>query len=76
MTDSWRIDPAAESESLARCGCGAMEFTGRPMRGFVFVAREGWAKTAYLDYWLALEESGRCHVMNRDHVLRYLSRIR
>ncbi len=35
-----RIDPDLYEEALTRPGCRAMDFTGRPMRGFVFVAPE------------------------------------
>src|SRR5687767_8098436 len=32
-----RIDPAVYDEALTRKGCRPMDFTGRPMCGFVFV---------------------------------------
>tara|TARA_Y100001968_G_scaffold322027_1_gene357413 strand:+ start:974 stop:1432 length:459 start_codon:yes stop_codon:yes gene_type:complete len=35
-----RIDPDLYEEALTRPGCRAMDFTGRPMRGFVFVVPE------------------------------------
>ena len=49
-----RIDPAAYDGALNRKGCMAMDFTGRPMRGFVFVSPEGLVTDAELDVWLKL----------------------
>jgi TfoX/Sxy family transcriptional regulator of competence genes len=49
-----RIDPATMSKSLTRRGCTPMDFTGRPLRSFVFVSREGWTTPGDFDYWLAL----------------------
>jgi TfoX/Sxy family transcriptional regulator of competence genes len=49
-----RIDPAAEAEALAKPGCKPMDFTGRPMRGFVFVEPEGIRTTWQLAAWLNL----------------------
>jgi hypothetical protein len=49
-----RLDPERQSEALARPGAAPMDFTGRPMRGFVFVAAEGWERQADLAAWLAL----------------------
>ena len=52
-----RIDPAAYESALGKKGCVPMDFTGRPMRGFVFVNPEGLTTDARLDAWrkLALE---------------------
>ena len=54
-----RIDPAVHDAALKRKGRREMDFTGRPMRGFVFVSPVG-TKTN-LDYWvgLALDFNGR-----------------
>jgi TfoX/Sxy family transcriptional regulator of competence genes len=49
-----RIDPAVYESVLKRKGCVPMDFTGRPMRGFVFVNPEGLATDLALDEWLAL----------------------
>lgn len=49
-----RIDPEIQAEVLARTGCREMDFTGRPMKGFVFVEPEGWDTDADLDYWVQL----------------------
>ena len=47
-----RIDPAVHDEALQKKGCREMDFTGRPMKGFVFVGPEGTKQT--LDYWVKL----------------------
>ena len=36
-----RIDPDVYDSALKRKGCREMDFTGRPMRGFVFVNTDG-----------------------------------
>ena len=49
-----RIDPAIYEKALGRKGCVPMDFTGRPMRGFVFVQAEGYASDHDLASWLDL----------------------
>ena len=49
-----RIDPESYDAALKRKGCGPMDFTGRPMRGYVFVTLEGLATDAELEPWLDL----------------------
>jgi hypothetical protein len=49
-----RIDPANYDAALRKEGCVAMDFTGRPMRGFVFVNPVGVATGGDLDHWLKL----------------------
>ncbi|MBI2924108.1 MAG: TfoX/Sxy family protein [Verrucomicrobia bacterium] len=49
-----RIDPDIYDQALARKGCVPMDFTGRPMRGFVFVNAEGLASARDLASWLEL----------------------
>jgi TfoX/Sxy family transcriptional regulator of competence genes len=49
-----RIDPAVYDSALKRIGCVPMDFTGRPMRGFVFVKPEGLSTDAELEAWLKL----------------------
>ena len=36
-----RIDPDVYESALEKTGCRIMNFTGRPMKGFVFVGPEG-----------------------------------
>jgi hypothetical protein len=49
-----RIGPDAYEEALGRKGCRPMDFTGRPMRGFVFVDLEGLKGAKELRHWLNL----------------------
>lgn len=49
-----RIGPDAYDAALARKGCRPMDFTGRPMRGFVFVDLEGLKSEKNLAFWLEL----------------------
>lgn len=49
-----RIGPHAYDDALKRKGCRPMDFTGRPMRGFVFVELEGLESEKDLAFWLQL----------------------
>jgi hypothetical protein len=49
-----RLDPDIYDSALGRSGCTPMDFTGRPMRGFVFVNEEGIATARDLASWLNL----------------------
>ena len=49
-----RIAPAAYESALGKKGCREMDFTGKPMRGFVFVEPEGLGTEQELEYWLQL----------------------
>lgn len=49
-----RLDPAIYEESLKRNGCQPMEFTGRPMKGYVTITPEGMDMDHDLDQWIGL----------------------
>jgi TfoX/Sxy family transcriptional regulator of competence genes len=49
-----RIGPEAYDKALTRKGCRPMDFTGRPMRGFVFVSSEGFDSETDFTFWLEL----------------------
>lgn len=49
-----RIDPNIYQESLAKKGCKEMDFTGRPMKGFIFLTEEAIDLDVDLNYWLQL----------------------
>lgn len=49
-----RIDPAVYEEALEKKGCREMNFTGRPMKGYVFVSEEGMKTKKDFDYWIGL----------------------
>ena len=49
-----RIGANATFLALDKVGCKPMDFTGRPMKGFVFVTPEGYDSDDDLEYWLQL----------------------
>lgn len=49
-----RIGPEPYEEALRRPGCRPMDFTGRPMKGYVFVSPEGMDTEEDLAYWVQL----------------------
>ena len=49
-----RIDPLVYDSALKRKGCREMDFTGKPMKGFVFVDPEGTGTKKDLEYWVRL----------------------
>jgi TfoX/Sxy family transcriptional regulator of competence genes len=49
-----RIDPALYEDSLRKKGCREMDFTKRPMKGFVFVDPAGYDMDADLEHWIGL----------------------
>jgi hypothetical protein len=49
-----RIAPEMYDEALKKEGCHEMDFTGRPMKGFVFVAPDGIDMDSDLEYWIQL----------------------
>lgn len=49
-----RIDPALHEAAVERKGCRTMDFTGRPMKGYVFVSEEGMKTKKDFEYWIQL----------------------
>ena len=49
-----RIDPEIYDEALAIKGCREMDFTKRPLRGFVFIDPAGTDMDEDLEYWIKL----------------------
>lgn len=49
---------AATDRALARPHARPMDFTGKPLRGFVYVAGPGFSSDADLDAWVALGLAG------------------
>ena len=56
-----RIGPDAYEQALERKGCREMVFTGKPMKGYVFVSEEGMKSKKDFDYWIDL-----CIKFNKD----------
>ncbi len=49
-----RIDPEVEAIALGKPGCRPMDFTGRPMKGYVYVDDAGVKNKKAFDYWINL----------------------
>ncbi len=49
-----RIGEEASVAAMERTGCHPMDFTGRPMRGYVFVTPDGFDSEEDLAHWLQL----------------------
>ncbi len=49
-----RIHPDVYEESLKKDGCREMNFTGRPMKGFVFLTEDATDLDEDLSSWLQL----------------------
>ena len=49
-----RVGEAAYEAALKKKGCQPMDFTGRPMKGFVFVQPEGFDSDEDLAEWIQL----------------------
>lgn len=49
-----RIDHDLYEVALEKPGCRPMDFTGKPMRGYVFVSQDGMKTKKQLDYWINL----------------------
>ncbi|NND07184.1 MAG: TfoX/Sxy family protein [Saprospiraceae bacterium] len=49
-----RVGPEAAEAALIRPHCLPMEFTGRPMKGFVTITSEGLDQDEDLSYWVNL----------------------
>lgn len=47
-----RLDPATQEHALKQAGCTPMDFTGRPMRGFVWVDERALNSPAQLHRWI------------------------
>lgn len=49
-----RLDPAMYDEVMEKEGCKPMDFTGKVMRGYVFVDAEVLTTKKKLEYWIKL----------------------
>ena len=49
-----RIGEEAANDAMKREGCHPMDFTGRPMKGYVFVTPDGFDTDEDLLYWIDL----------------------
>lgn len=49
-----RIDPDIQEIALSKTGCRVMDFTKRPMKGYVLVDESGMDSQKDFDYWIDL----------------------
>lgn len=49
-----RIDPAIQETVLEKLGCRPMDFTKRPMKGYVMIDDNGMKTPKEFDYWINL----------------------
>lgn len=49
-----RIGPEVYEEALEKTGCREMIFTGKPMKGYVYVGNEGMKTKKQFEYWIDL----------------------
>ncbi len=56
-----RIDPKMDEIALEKTGSRRMDFTGKPMKGYVFISEEGMESKKEFDYWLEL-----CFAYNKE----------
>jgi TfoX/Sxy family transcriptional regulator of competence genes len=49
-----RIDPNLHEASIEKKGCRTMDFTKRPMKGYVMIDDTGMKTKNQFDYWLSL----------------------
>ena len=49
-----RIGPDASEVVKDKPGCHPMDFTGRPMKGYVFITPDAYDMDEDLEYWLGL----------------------
>lgn len=49
-----RIDPAGYEEALGKSGCHEMNFTGKPMKGWVMVEDSGLKTENEMKFWINL----------------------
>ena len=49
-----RLDPAKYDEAMEKVGCKPMNFTGKIMKGYVFVDADALNTKRELEYWIKL----------------------
>lgn len=49
-----RIDPEIHEEAIRKKGCRTMDFTNRPMQGYILINESGMKSEKDFDYWINL----------------------
>jgi TfoX/Sxy family transcriptional regulator of competence genes len=47
-----RIDPEQHETAVEKTGCRTMDFTGRPMKGYVLIDESGLRSERDFEYWI------------------------
>jgi TfoX/Sxy family transcriptional regulator of competence genes len=47
-----RIDPDLHEAAVEKTGCRTMDFTGRPMKGYVLIDEQGMHSEKDFEYWI------------------------
>ena len=67
-----RIKPGLQESALKRAGCKIMDFTGKPMKGYVMVNENGMKTEKEFDYWinlcLAFNEQAKSYQKKNKHI--------
>ncbi len=63
-----RIDPSIQDTALEKTGCRAMDFTKRPMKGYVMIDDTGMESNQAFNYWidLALDFNNRAKASQKS----------
>ena len=49
-----RVDPNIHEQAVEKYGCRTMDFTKKPMKGYIFIDESGMKSQQDLDNWLKL----------------------
>ena len=49
-----RIDPGEHASAIEKLGCRTMDFTNRPMKGYILIDDTGMKTQQDFDYWINL----------------------
>ena len=49
-----RIDPTMHDTCIEKTGCRTMDFTKRPMQGYIMIDADGMRTQKEFDYWIDL----------------------
>ena len=47
-----RIDPNLHGQAVEKYGCRTMDFTKKPMKGYILIEEEGMQSNKDFDYWI------------------------
>lgn len=60
-----RVGKADHDQLLERKGCREMDFTGKPMKGFLFIYPDGFDQEKDLDFWISKALAYNKHFLNQ-----------